>query len=707
MGKDDKGILEVIDKSERESKFLRYGHERDWYRNLLFKQGHHWIVWDATGRRFRDKVTKPWIPKPVTNKFAATMDTIVSMVLRIEPPLQWSPADLNDETQRTVSETATKVLDLMKEQSKIRLLRQSVAQWFTYTGNSFLINLYDQKGGSPINVPYILCSVCGTEALPSEFEQGCPTCQNTVNNNYAVDEMGMPKEESFQGGAVRTELATPFEIYGDYRVPWYEATEFTRLKQRPLDYFQKQYGKKVEADSSSTLSEFYSGTLPYMASSAGATALGAVGNQKEAATEKMYCRLPDDEYPNGLYVVAAGQKILEKSDLPYKDLQNKPFLPLVHFNFDPIPGSAMGKTVGNDLALKQKQRNEVESLIQLTVMRMANPVWILPYGVDVEGFSGQPGAVLKVYQLSQTNSNRPERLPGENVPSSVMQWLEKIDNDFDDVSSVYDTLKGGAAPGVTAGYAIQLLTERGQSRWGPLFQRWENGWVQWAEQVTAMTREYMPSDQIRQMLGENGDWEIQSFKSTDLGQFKIKVEQGSIKPRSELTEQAQVDNLIAKGLIDLTNPAVKAEVLRSIGMSKYDQHSDIDMKDSAREEDGFYRIATQLPLVPETIQGSVRFRELIDNHQVHIYSHKQFAKGDRFLKLPAEWQEAWYAHIQQHGMRLQQEAMMMMGPPPGAPGSEGPPGQGGPPESGPPENLAASDKGGHIQNPAATGGMPS
>jgi hypothetical protein len=705
MGKDDKGILEVIDKSERESKFLRYGHERDWYRNLLFKQGHHWIVWDATGRRFRDKVTKPWIPKPVTNKFAATMDTIVSMVLRIEPPLQWSPADLNDETQRTVSETATKVLDLMKEQSKIRLLRQSVAQWFTYTGNSFLINLYDQKGGSPINVPYILCSVCGTEALPSEFEQGCPNCQNTVNNNYAVDEMGMPKEESFQGGAVRTELATPFEIYGDYRVPWYEATEFTRLKQRPLDYFQKQYGKKVEADSSSTLSEFYSGTLPYMASSAGATALGAVGNQKEAATEKMYCRLPDDEYPNGLYVVAAGQKILEKSDLPYKDLQNKPFLPLVHFNFDPIPGSAMGKTVGNDLALKQKQRNEVESLIQLTVMRMANPVWILPYGVDVEGFSGQPGAVLKVYQLSQTNSNRPERLPGENVPSSVMQWLEKIDNDFDDVSSVYDTLKGGAAPGVTAGYAIQLLTERGQSRWGPLFQRWENGWVQWAEQVTAMTREYMPSDQIRQMLGENGDWEIQSFKSTDLGQFKIKVEQGSIKPRSELTEQAQVDNLIAKGLIDLTNPAVKAEVLRSIGMSKYDQHSDIDMKDSAREEDGFYRIATQLPLVPETIQGSVRFRELIDNHQVHIYSHKQFAKGDRFLKLPAEWQEAWYAHIQQHGMRLQQEAMMMMGPPPGAE-PQGPPGQG-PPSGGPPENLAASDKGGHIQNPAATGGMPS
>ena len=82
-GMDDKKILEMIDKAENESKFLRYGHEKDWFRNLLFKQGHQWIVWDETGRRFRDKQLKTWVPKPVTNKFAATMDTLVSLLLRV------------------------------------------------------------------------------------------------------------------------------------------------------------------------------------------------------------------------------------------------------------------------------------------------------------------------------------------------------------------------------------------------------------------------------------------------------------------------------------------------------------------------------------------------------------------------------------------------------------------------------------------------
>lgn len=702
MAKNDQAILDMISRTENDTKFLRFGHERDWYRNLLFKQAQQWIAWDPVGRVFRDKKLKPWVPKPVTNKFAATMDTLVSLLLRVEPPLQWSPADMNDEMQRTIAETATQVLGIAKEQTKLRLLRHSVATWMAYTGNAFLVNFYDPKGGSPISVPYLSCPVCETEGLPTEFEQGCPNCGNTTGNEYSLNDMGGVREETFMGGALRTELATPFEIYGDYRIPWDEAQDFLRLKRRPLEYFKKQYGITVEADSSATLSEFYTGTLPYMASSAGSTTLGSTANKTPSATERLYCRLPDDDYPDGLYVVATANKILEKSSLPTKDFQEKPFLPLVHFPFDPIPGSAMAKTVANDLAIKQRQRNELESLIQLIVSRMANPVWIVPYGADVEGFSGQPGAVLKVYQLTPNGGNQPQRLPGENVPSSVMQWLDKIDSDFDDVASIYDTMKGGSAPGVTAGYAIRLLTERGQSRWGPLFQRWENGWGQWSQQVTAMLREYMPSDQIRKTLGENGDWEIQSFKTQDLTGFKIKMEEGSIKPRSELAEQEQIDQLLAKGLIDVTNPAVKSEIMRSVGMSKYDQHSDVDMKDAAKEEDGFYQIATQNQPDLMTMMGAVRFRELIDNHQVHIYAHKQFAKSDRFLKLPAEWQQVWYQHIAQHGMRLMMETQMMVGggQPPMAPN-----GPGGPPpgNEGQPENKAASPKGGHIENPAAMG----
>jgi len=45
MMKTDQQILEMIEEEHDRSRYLRYGFERDVYANLLFKQGHQWIVW--------------------------------------------------------------------------------------------------------------------------------------------------------------------------------------------------------------------------------------------------------------------------------------------------------------------------------------------------------------------------------------------------------------------------------------------------------------------------------------------------------------------------------------------------------------------------------------------------------------------------------------------------------------------------------------
>lgn len=741
----DAELVSEIQEDLSRSRYLRFAFERDWYGNLLFKQGHQWIVWDETGRRFRQKKLKPWIPQPVTNRFASNMDALISLLLRVEPDMQWRATDPNNESLKSVAETSTQVLTHIKEMTYFPLWRQTLASWLTYTGNAYIVNYYDQEGGLPINVPLYKCTSCEKVDLPTGFEDGCAACGE---RGYTYDiniNTGLPNEIQFDGGQIRSEVASPFECFYDFSVTeWHRMPSFTRVKDRALPYFKQRYGKrgeKVQAGSASTMGEFYSNSLAYMASGPGINPSAGQAMKRPGAAEIWYVRQADERYPDGLTAVIAGNELLEKSEGLPKDHKGQRFLPVTQFIFDPIPGSAVGKTVASDLRPKQKQRNELESLIQLITMRMANPVWIIPYGTDVEGFSGQPGAVLKAIQLSPNSNGNPQRLPGENVPTSVMEWLKKIDEDMEEMTSVFDAMKGQAPAGVTAGYALQLLIERGQSRWGPLFQRWENGFLMWAKQVTALTKEYMPADQVLSMLGEHADWEVTKFKDEPMGGLNLTVQAGSSKPTSALGEQALVDQLMQQGLIDVSDPSIKSEILRSVGMSKYDHVSDWDMKDAAREEDAFGKISMEYDLgkmtqqaqqmgqtgdprteqmiqqVQTIAQSGTRFRPQIDNHVIHLWSHKRYAKTDRFMKLSPEWQAAWLQHLELHAQRLMQEAMQMNGGMPSGPG-----GPGGPPsgESAPPSHagapspgatvgssveaqVPATSRGGHIRNPALSG----
>lgn len=743
----DAELVAEVQQELSRSRYLRFAFERDWYGNLLFKQGHQWVVWDETGRRFRQKKLKPWIPQPVTNRFASTLDALVALLLRVQPEMQWRSADPNNETLKSVADTSTQLLDRVKEMTYFPLWRQTLASWLTYTGNAYVVNYYDHEGGVPIDVPFYKCNRCEHTDLPTGFDNGCPQCQSH-EYSYDIGPNGLPREVQFTGGSIRSEVASPFEIFYDFTVTeWHRQPHVIRVKDRTLEYFKHRYGTRgesVEASGSSTLSEFYSSSLAYMASGPGINPAAGQVVKRKGATELWYVRRPDDMYPDGLTAVIAGNTLLEKDEKLCKDHKGEPFIPVTQFLFDPIPGSAIGKTVASDLRPKQKQRNELESLIQLITMRMANPVWIIPYGTDVEGFSGQPGAVLKAIQISPNASGNPQRLPGENVPSSVMQWLTKIDEDMEEMASVFDVLKGQAPTGITAGYAIQLLIERGQSRWGPLFQRWENGMVMWATQVTAFCKDYMPAEQILQVLGEHGEWEVSKFKEDSTAGLNLDVEAGSTKPQSALSEQALVDQLIGQGLIDATDPQIKAEILRSVGMSKYDHLSDWDMKDAAREEEAFFRIAMQHDLgglvaqvrnmaesgaptteqavqqVQTLAQSGTRFRPSIDNHQIHVWAHKRFAKTDRFMRLSPEWQAVWLQHLELHATRLMQEAMQLQGGMPGqAPGQPGGPASedtpltsqkpmvpGGQPGGQDTGHLAATPKGGHVNNPVtASAGM--
>jgi hypothetical protein len=89
-------------------------------------------VWDEVARRFRQKKLKPWIPTPVTNKFSAIGDALVSLLLRVQPEMTWRSKDANDQAQISIAETMTNVLDRVKDQTQFKFWRQELATWLVY-----------------------------------------------------------------------------------------------------------------------------------------------------------------------------------------------------------------------------------------------------------------------------------------------------------------------------------------------------------------------------------------------------------------------------------------------------------------------------------------------------------------------------------------------------------------------------------------------
>src|SRR5262249_38146413 len=158
------------------------------------------------------------------------------------------------------------------------------------------------------------------------------------------------------------------------------------------------------------------------------------------------------------------------------------FLPTVCFPQHLVPGTGSAKTVADDLAPKQAQRNRWESCVEACGMRMGSPVWLNPKGANVKNLTGDPGNIID-YTAVGPGAAKPGRVPGQPIPVSMIEFIDRIDKTFEELAATFDVIKGARPEGVSAGIALQILQERNLSRYGPLFILWEVAWSQWALQA--------------------------------------------------------------------------------------------------------------------------------------------------------------------------------------------------------------------------------
>lgn len=695
------------------------------YRNILFYRGHQWIYLDRVLPTYWRPIRPrdPNMPMPVTNKFKELLDSFVSMVARFEPNITYAPA--TDEAEdRATAEVSTRVMEVIGDEVGITTSRQRGSKWFTLTGGYWRETGYDNDPAyGTDDVPMMVCATegCGHQQPPDPM-------MPMAGGAPEVDPMGnMPGADPMAGGppcpkcqAPMAQQAVPmpkgrmfvtersvFEMFFDPSVTdWARQRDYVCQNAVDVDQGKARWTKLADSIKADTTGgNVYRESLPTVGPGPGLFqramfgGTGRIANTK--ATENWYWKLPDAKYPQGLCVVMLGKTPTQLAwfgPLPYyfEDEQGGKayFLPHVFFPQSEVPGSAWPSTVADDLADKQRERNQWEMMIRLCGMKMANPIWLSPRGASLSSPTGTPGQFLEYNPVPMGGALlKPERLDGRPIPIAFTQNIERIDREMEGMAASPAVRRGMHEPGVRAAIAQQQLKEQAESQFGPMFIRLNHGEAEWSRQAIAIFKLFATEERLLKIKGRDGGWEVQKFMAGDLrGRVDVIAEAGVTMPRTTMSERAEMQEAIEMGILDPRDPQQRREMQKRMGVLHYVPMMDRDVKRAAIENEMF-RMLAQSPAVqqmrPEAVQQvrqaiqmqkqmgmappdvlaiveniftSVglqvpRVNQAIDDHAVHGQEHRVDAKGESFLERPELVQIFEEAHLAAHDF-YQGQAML-------------------------------------------------
>lgn len=165
------------------------------------------------------------------------------------------------------------------------------------------------------------------------------------------------------------------------------------------------------------------------------------------------------KYPNGRVITLCPEinVILSDKKNPYKD-GKFPFKLLKDYD---IPGKFWGEGEVAQLLSPQTYINELTNAIIDNAKHTANMPWIIDKnsGIGVGKITDRPGLVIRKNPGSEVKRDQPP-----SMPAYIGNMVDTIKGDMEQVSGVFDTLKGNSETGVYTAQGILALQEAGQAR---------------------------------------------------------------------------------------------------------------------------------------------------------------------------------------------------------------------------------------------------
>jgi len=608
---DDKELLDLFEVCKKESFSERWVFERQWLRNIFYVIGRQWITYHSRDGAWKDIRQAKWIPRPVTNKCGETVQAIRAMFTSIKLGVNNRPNGQDPDNVSTAS-TADQLAPLLHDLHNMDGVTTDGDWWLCVTGNIFYHTFwdYDPKYGI-LEVSTEQCMGCGNEYTSDKLAGAQPVCPDCGGTEFtpALGEAGEPKIERRPKGKGVTLPLSPFEVAFPNQYSRFDDLPYIiRLRWRTKRYYEGHPQLKDMVGKLSFSKSPADRSLQIFKSLATQNDLGiapvywaegsSTGNYEEGCSEYELWYKPTDKYPDGLVVRIAGDsdpKVLHLEEtenipgpLPYRDAEGNGLFTFAHSGYEHVGGRLLATGPIDRIIQKQDQLNQLDSMFQMIIQRVANPLWFIPKGASVSKITGEPGLMVEWDSHVVAPGAKPERIAGEGPHGSLFTLREQYLKDIEELAGTFDIIKGAKPTGVEAFSALQLLVERSQSRFSGVFQSRGNAYKEWFKFALELEREFGPDERTKAVLTPARTYTFKTFKKAQLqGSITTVVEDGSNVPKTALGKRAAIEHANQLGLINPADPDQKYAILTNFGLTDLVPTLDVHVQAALQKQQAF------------------------------------------------------------------------------------------------------------------------
>lgn len=623
----------------------RYVVERQWFTSIMMDRGNQWLKFNENEGRFKKTVSKRKIIRPVTNKYKATKNALISAITSFDPRLTYAPQTNTLEDQHTASVT-TQVVKSIEFEWEWQRKQMEALNWLILTGGVFFVAGYDPNQGSVSMESLFQCAGNETQACSykstKDDEQFCPVCEQRGIQSPMIpvaDEQGNQETVPVRAGKMTLDVVSPFEMFLDMAVTdIHEQDTIIRVHRKSKAYAARKYGltkKEMEDLEQAGHATIGGDALRYRTALSHFMSMSEVYYKDKVDIIEVWQK-PTAQWKWGFHMVRVGKKILMLESYPFISNEGKVFGPVVYIPFERETGNFYGTTPMFSCIELQRTRNRLEALILMAAMRMGSPVWIVPEPGTQMALTGDAGLVVK-WTPTGNGGVAPKRDEGIPVPPSLVALLQMIDQTMDNLVGLSEVMRGMRPPSVRTHSAIEKLDEVARSRQSGLFMNWSLGLADLQTVGFEIFRLVQPEGRYARITGTGtGEWTVTKIESADLiGGVDIAPEAGGTTPRTAIERQAMITTMIQSGLVNLQDPKQVHAIYRLFGLAEMVPEMDRDRMQIAREHD---RFRNNVPLQVQPY----------DNHQMHSEEHREFMLTEEFEDMPDEKKQEMFQHKGQH-----------------------------------------------------------
>lgn len=580
------------------------------------------------------------------------------------------------------------LLDYAWEYLDIQRKRLEINLWLDTCGNAFLYTGWNMEAGETRR--YYTDPLSGQPLAPQQMR---PEARQFVESLGAYEDKA--------DGDWDCEVIDPFNVFFNPRfrdfkkMPWVLVRRTMSIEE-VWDRYPKRAGGIPPEQTKRRGGGLYAERLATLTHRPGMGLAGINADESAIQVDEFWCP-PSKRCPEGLYIIAAGDHILESGPHPLVEKGLDIRFPLVPFQNLGMPGRFHAMSTVEHLIGPQREYNRSRQQVIQHRDVLSVPQWLSPIGSLAKGARRNEFGDIWEYN---PRVGKPELVNPPNLGDAQIVSGTQAQQDMQIIASFSEASLGQMPQGARSGNAVAMLQERDQLAIGGTVMLSEQSWQAVGTNLLKLAWGYMELPRAIAIYGESRQSDLKYYKGKDLnGNTRVWIKPGSMTPKSKAATSELLIQLMQHGAINPMDPREKRLILETLDVGGRDRLFAI--QDAARRR---ARIENMMFAKPDpSPQFAFPDVTIWDDHQAHYETHLEFLYTDEYEMLDPMLKLMFQAHVNKHIGAIAQalEAQMTLGGM-GAGGAGGEGGKGSPDakplgKASPPKQNPKSQPGGSQQ----------